>query len=201
MVMDWKNIPSGAYVVIGALIGGGITLLTTLLNQRGQWRLERLKMRASREDAQLKELGVRFQAVATDFSSAAHSMCWLTWQADNGSMTGKMIENYNAEIHATLPKLIGGKISIAAMDETIGTALLKYVDRAHEVDAKIGGACLLFEEDSAKGIEALKQLHEDAKQFDALIYSELEIIGRAKQYLSPGSPRAWTARFSRQQIG
>jgi hypothetical protein len=129
-------------------------------------------------------------------------MCWLTWQADSGNMTQKMIDNYNAEIHATLPRLIGGKISISVMDENLGAALLKYVDRAHEVDAKIGGACLLFERDSEKGIEALKQLHEDAKSFDALIYTQLEVTGRGKQYLSPGKwiARVWTARFSRHEI-
>jgi hypothetical protein len=178
--MAWADIPSEAYVLIGAALGGLISIVTTFLNQRAHRKREKEKLREARKDALLKELGARFQAVAMDFSAAAHSMCSLTWHAAQGNMTQTLIDDYNAEMHAILPKLIGGKIMVSALDTELGQQLDMYVDLAHEVDERIGIACLAYAKDNADGLERLKALHVTATDFDEIIYKNMGKVGSGK---------------------
>jgi hypothetical protein len=178
--MAWADIPSEAYVLIGAALGGLISIVTTFLNQRAHRKLEKEKLREARKDALLKELGARFQAVAMDFSAAAHSMCSLTWHAAQGNMTQTLIDDYNAEMRAILPKLIGGKIMVSALDTELGEQLDMYVDLAHEVDERIGIACLAYAKDNADGLEQLKALHVTATDFDEIIYKNMGKVGSGK---------------------
>jgi hypothetical protein len=198
--MDWADIPKEAYGLAGAAIGGGISIITTFFNQRRQRKLEREKLREGRKDALLRELGTCFRTVAVDFSSAAHSMCWLTWQADHGNMTQKMIDDYNAEIHAILPKLIGGKIMIGALDPELGDQLDLFVDLTHEVDEKIGIACLTYAKDNAAGLEQLKALNVTARDLDEIIYKQLGGLGRGKHTLGKWIIRRWSALRARKKL-
>ncbi len=200
--MTWGDIPSEAYALIGVAVGGAICILTMFLNQRAHRKLEKEKLREARKDALLKELGTRFQAMAMDFSAAAHSMCSLTWQAAHGNMTQKLIDDYNAEMHATLPRLISGKIMVSALDAKLGEQLDMYVDLAHEVDEKIGLACLAFAKDNADGLEQLKALHVTATDFDEIIYKNMGEVGsgKARLPLIKLMTRKWSALRGKQKI-
>jgi hypothetical protein len=125
-------------------------------------------------------------------------MCWLTWQADHGHMTQKMIDDYNAEMHVTLPKLIGGKISISALDEKLGKLIEEFVELAHEVDEKIGQACLAFQRNPAEGIDLLKRLNENARDFDGIIFHKFGDLGRGRPHVSllERMLKGWSERFS-----
>jgi hypothetical protein len=178
--MAWADIPNEGYVLIGVAVGGTICILTTYLNQRAHRKLEKEKFREARKDALLKDLGTRFQAVAMDFSAAAHSMCALTWQAAHGNMTQKMIDDYHADMHAVLPRLIAGKIMVTALDRELGGQLDMYIDLAHEVDEKIGLACLAYAKDNADGLEQLKTLHVTATDFDEIIHKNMAAVASGK---------------------
>jgi hypothetical protein len=84
-------------------------------------------------------------------------------------------------MHVILPKLIGGKIAISALDEEMGQQLEEFVELAHEVDEKIGVACLEFAKSNASGIERLKLLYKDAQDFDEVISTKLGKLGRDKR--------------------
>lgn len=178
--MAWADIPSQAYIVIGVAVGGAICILATYLNQRAYRKLERERLREARKDALLGDLGRRFQAVATDFSAAAHAMCSLTWHAAHDDMSQKMIDDYNAAMHAILPKLISGKIMVSALDAGLGEQLDMYIELAHEVDEKIGLACLAYARDNTDGLAQLKGLHVTATDFDEIIYKRMGEIGAGK---------------------
>jgi hypothetical protein len=191
--MDWADIPKEAYGLAGVAIGGGISIMTIYFSQRGQRKLERERLREARSDALLGELGTSFQRVAIDVSAAAHSMCWLTWQAANGHMTQKMIDDYNAEIHTVMPRLVGGKIKIWAMDPGLGDKLDMFVDLTHEVDEKIGIACATYAKDNAAGLEQLKGLNVTARDLDEIIYKKLGELGGGKRTLGKWVLRKWSA--------
>jgi hypothetical protein len=198
--MDWADIPKEAYGLAGVVIGSGISTMTIFLYQRRQRKLEREKLREGRQDALSRELGKHFQAVATDFSALAHSMCWLTWQADHGNMTQHMIDDYHAEIHAVLPKLIGGKIMVGALDPELGYQLDLFIDLAREVDEKIGIACLAYATDNAAGHEQLKALNMSARDIDDIIYKKLGELGRGRQSLGKWMLRKWSASRARKKM-
>ena len=197
--MDWADIPKEAYGLAGVVLGGGICLVTTLLYQWRQQRLERKKLAEERKDALTRELGKYFQAMAVDFSALAHSMCWLTWQASQDNVTQAMIDDYHAEVHAMLPKVIGGKIMVAALDPDLGYQLDVFVDLAREVDEKIGVACLAYAKDNAAGIEQLKSLKTPARDFDEIVYRRLGELG-GKQSLGKWMLRKWSASRTRRKV-
>jgi hypothetical protein len=200
--MDWASIPKEAYALLGAAVGALISIATAYLTQRGQRKLEREKLREARQDAMLRELGRCFQTMATDFGSAAHSMCWLTWQASHGNMTQEMIDKYNAEMHESLPKLVGGKTMIWALDPKLGDQLDEYIQLAYEVDEKIGMACLTFGKDSAAGLAELKALNILAKDFDEIIYRRLGEIGRGRPHtaLFKWMARKWSDLIRKRKV-
>ena len=194
--MAWADIPGEAYVVIGVAVGGAVCIIATYLNQRAYRKLERERLRETRKDALLKELGTRFQAVAMDFSAAAHAMCALTWQATHDNMTQKLIDDYNADMRTILPRLISGKIMVSALDANLGEQLDLYVDLAHEVDEKIAIACLAYAKDSADGLAQLKTLHVAATDFDEIIYKKMGEVasGKAASPLIRLMTRKWSSQ-------
>ena len=180
-------------------LGGIIVLVTTLLYQWRQRKLERDRLTEQRKDALTRELGKHFQAMAVDFSSLAHSMCWLTWQAGQGNMSQAMVDDYNAEVHAVLPKVVGGRIMVGALDAELGYELDVFVDLAREVDEKIGLACLAYAKENAAGIEQLKALNVPAKDFDEIVYRRLGELG-GKQSLGKWMLRKWSASRARRKV-
>jgi hypothetical protein len=179
--MNWDAIPKEAYALIGTVIGAVIGVLSPVITQRSQRNLERDRLRATRIDSLYRDMGTRFQALATDFGSAAHSMCWLTWDACQGSMSKDKIIDYNKEMHIILPKLIGGHIAISALDGELEKLSDKFVNWAHDVDEEIGKACLIYEKEPIGGMELLKRLNAKAREFDEAIFSELGAFVRGKQ--------------------
>jgi hypothetical protein len=198
--MDWADIPKEAYGLAGVVIGGGISILTTLFLQRRQRKLARETVREERKDALSRELGKHFQAVATDFSALAHSMCWLTWQAGQGNMSQAMIDDYHAEIHAILPKVAGGRIMVGTLDPELGYQLDLFVELAREVDEKIGIACLAYAKDNAAGLEQLKGLNVAARDLDEIMYKRLGELGQGKRSLGKWMLRKWSASRARRKV-
>ena len=57
----------------------------------------------------------------------------------------------------------------------------KFVDHAHEVDERIGAACLAYEGHQAEGMKQLKALDEEVSDFDDEVYDRLAEFA-AKRY-------------------
>lgn len=142
--MEWSAIPSEIYTLAGTLVGGLIGFLGTYFTQRTQTKIERQRIREAR-------LG----QVALDLAAVAHSTCWLTWSASRNYVNDKLINDYNAEIHQILPRIIGSHIALASADRYLGQLTRKLVLDAHEVDEKIGEACIAYETNRANGIAQL----------------------------------------------
>jgi len=105
----------------------------------------------------------------------------------------KLIDDYNAEIHAVLPRLVGGKIMIWSLDPGLGDRLDLFVDLAHEVDERIGIACAAYAKDNAAGLEQLKALNVTARDLDEIIYKKLGELGGGKRTLGKWMLRKWSA--------
>jgi len=64
-----RTFPSEAYVLIGAALGGLISIVTTFLISAGPSKAGEREIARGAQGCMLKELGARFQAVAMDFSA------------------------------------------------------------------------------------------------------------------------------------
>jgi hypothetical protein len=144
-------------------------------------------------------LGGAICLVTTLLYQWRQSMCALTWQASQDNVTQAMIDDYHAEVHAMLPKVIGGKIMVAALDPDLGYQLDVFVDLAREVDEKIGVACLAYAKDNAAGIEQLKSLKTPARDFDEIVYRRLSELG-GNQSLGKWMLRKWSASRTRRKV-
>jgi len=172
--MDLNNIPWGIIgTLAGALIGGGITVITTRVPLKNQRELEAERLRARRQNTLHKDFSQRFQSLATDLANAAHCMCWFTWHATQDTMTEEAIKSYHDEIHEILPKIIGDHISVTAVDKELGTLSRKLVDEAHDIDEDIGEACLEYRRSKEDGMKKLKAINEAASAFDERVYVRL----------------------------
>ena len=108
-------------------------------------------------------------------------MCWFTWSATHDKINDEIVKTYDMEMHDILPKLLGDYISVAAVDAELGLISKKFVDQAHEVDEKIGTACLAYEGNQAEGMKQLKALDEEVSDFDDEVYDRLAEFA-AKRY-------------------
>jgi hypothetical protein len=140
-----------------------------------------VKLRATRQRVLHKDFSQRFQSLANDLAAAAHCMCWFTWSATHDKINDEIVKTYDMEMHDILPKLLGDYISVAAVDEELGLISKKFVDHAHEVDEKIGTACLAYEGNQAEGMKQLKALDEEVSDFDDEVYDRLAEFA-AKRY-------------------
>ena len=68
-----------------------------------------------------------------------------------------------------------------------GKQIEECVELAHEVDDKAGQACLAFGRDPAHGLGQLKQLNENARDFDAVIFARFADVARSRARL-PARP-------------
>jgi len=182
--MSWDDIPPEAYGVIGALVGALIgfsgSVLAIVLTPRAQRALEEAKLRSARQDAMHKELLVRIQTLTADLASAAHSICWLSWAAGHGTLTKKMITEYDRELHLILPKIIGGVGAVASLDEELAQTAKKLHDEIVGLDANIGAVTAGSGTDLKTVAEELKDVHPGAYVFATETLYELGDAARAK---------------------
>ena len=124
--------------LVGVVIGGGLTLLKSLVDARSQKQLERAKAEWTRENAVATELRSHISAVCKDILSFQHSMEWLCSATDgDGELTPAVIENYHAEIHTAIPKLLGALATVASIDEAAYAQCSAMAEEVFELDTKI----------------------------------------------------------------
>jgi hypothetical protein len=167
--MIFPNIPTDAYVPIGVVIGAFITLLgvffTQFFGRKTARELEESKVRAARADLLIKEVNLKVSQLAADLGAASHSMAWLTWAANHGTLTEKRIESYDEEMHLVLPKVLGGIVAVASLDERLGKVANGIAKDLYNLDEKLGRICVLFSGDPAAAAAGFSNISPEVKKF------------------------------------
>ena len=187
--MDTLTAPIATLLGAGVgLAGGVIGGALTVWHQR---RLERDKAVNARADAVAKELAGGVQQLTISIASALHSMCWITWLAANRPerLTQKRIDKYDAEQHATLPKILGYLSTTAALDLELYHKLRPRVDEIFRLDAAIGKAGLSFKEDAAAAARALASFYLEMTEMERQLPLLLgDIVGKRLRAPIPEAP-------------
>ena len=127
--------------LVGAAIGGGITLVKSAVDGWNQQKLERAKADWTRENAVASELRSHIAAVARELLSLQHSMEWLCSATDSGGeLTPEVMNNYHVEIHSAIPKLLGGLATVASLDESTYESLSELADEVFKLDSNLAAA-------------------------------------------------------------
>jgi len=150
--------------LLGALVGAASGITGGLITVWLQLRLERAKWPKAREDALVQDLREAIQQLTVRMAAALHSMCWLTWIAEErvSRITVERIKSYDDELHKLLPEIMGFLSMVAALDKDAYTRLSPIADKIYEVDYEIGQASLLFEESPSEGGIALARCYRKA---------------------------------------
>ena len=154
--------------ILGALVGAASGITGGLITVWLQLRLERAKWPKAREDALVQDLREAIQQLTVRMASALHSMCWLTWIAEERvtRVTAERIKSYDDDLHKLLPEIMGFLSTVAALDKDAYTRLSPIADKIYEVDYEIGKASLLFEESPAEGGKALVKCYRMASALE-----------------------------------
>ena len=87
------------------------------------------------------------QSLSVDLATAAHSMTWLTWASNTTGLKAERIVSYDQEVHLALPKIMGGVVTVTALEADIGQKANEIALELYALDAEIGHACSAFETD------------------------------------------------------
>lgn len=82
-----KELYAAIGALLGALIGAGGGVTGSILATRAQTNLEDRKINAAREDVIYTQQMGQLTQLSTDIASTLHSMAWVTWAADQGTIT------------------------------------------------------------------------------------------------------------------
>jgi hypothetical protein len=154
--------------VVVAILGVISSALVAWFVARASWRLELQKWRRTRDDAHTSDLRAGLQQLILTISSAAHSMCWLTWlaDADASKLTKERVIQYDAEMHKVLPQLLGSHALVASLRPQTYRRFKDLIDEIFDVDRAIGNACLKFVPGVPATAEELKALHARATKIE-----------------------------------
>jgi hypothetical protein len=147
--------------VVVALLGIIGSALAAWFAARASWRLEYQKWRRTRDDLHTADLRIGLNQLILAISSAAHSMCWLTWlaQADATKMTRARIDKYDEEMHKLLPQLLGLQALVASLRPHTYRRFNPLIEAIFDADRRIGDASLSFVEGEPRTVSSLASLH------------------------------------------
>jgi uncharacterized membrane protein len=179
---------------IATSVSAIIALIGTLVQNQRTLRLQRTHFIEERDEKRrqflIDKLHMVAQELATNIASALHSICWLTWIADNNrsALTDRVIKKYNDEMHALLPKILGLEASLGPIDPKKMNVMEGYISRVETLDVKVSQAVLALDSSDPKTYaklagyndEACKLLNELAKQLANLISAQSPSISRAE---------------------
>jgi len=125
---------------------------------------ERSKWLRAREDAIAQELRLAVLQLSIKMATALHSMCWLTWVAEDHSdhISSDRFKSYDDELHKLLPEIAGSLAAVAALDKDTYKQLAPITEQIYGIDFDIGEAGLLWEETPVEGCKALVKCYEKA---------------------------------------
>jgi hypothetical protein len=155
--------------IVIALVGVLGSIGAGALAGRRQARLQRDAWRRETSDAFAAELRSTVKELTTKLAEAAHSMVWLCWSAKFGPdrLTQERIDQYDQEMHALLPEILGQHAVVAGMDRSVYLALSLLVRSVFEMDGTIGRAGLEFVPGESESAKSLSEKYEDALDLES----------------------------------
>jgi hypothetical protein len=148
------------------IAGGWLAGRTSALAALDSWRRSRKDVAATLSVQAIKEL-------ATELARAAHHACWITWKArcDPDHLSGQVIEQYDADMHECLPKLLGAQAALAAVDGRSATAIQESIESIFDLDARIGEACISWRKNER---DSLANLHAESVNIERRIIQAIK---------------------------
>jgi len=145
--------------LVGAALGGGVAIIKSFVDSWSQRRLEKAKAEWARSGAVATELRAHVAAVARELLAAQHSMEWLCSLTDGGTvLSPAAVERYHAEIHATVPKLLGALATVSSVEDRVYRELARLSDDVFAQDKLIADALRTFDRSpSSASAEVAKQ--------------------------------------------
>jgi xanthosine utilization system XapX-like protein len=142
-VASTPELPPPVVAALIALSGVMIGWLVTALIQRS---MDKSKAATARADSLARETSASAQQLTINAATALHSMCWLTWLAEKrpGQFSQQHIDNYNEEMHKTLPKISAHLATVAALDMRLYDALNPLVEDIYALDEHLGKTAQSF---------------------------------------------------------
>jgi hypothetical protein len=132
--------------LVGAALGGGVTILKSFVDSLSQRRLEMAKAQWGREGLLDTELRTHVASVARELLSAQHSMEWLCALTDGDTVLSQAaVDTYHLEIHATYPKLLGAIATVSSLNERAYQDLVVIADKVFAIDNTITEALRGFQ--------------------------------------------------------
>ena len=150
-----------------AFKGGLARQLEDFKSERAQL-LEVLKSQLAAKDEAARNLRQAVAEMTKRIAAGIHSMCWLCWVAKYSpeECDEVRLESYDREMHLILSDLVGTRVVVAALDDSIHTSLSPLAGKLYELDVTIGKAKALYANSREKGIKALAELHDETLRFD-----------------------------------
>jgi hypothetical protein len=169
--------------LIGTAIGGGVTILTSLVNSHSLRRLEAAKAEWAQASLVDTELRSHVASVARELLAAQHSMEWLCSLTDGGAVLAPTaVDTYHAEIHATFPKLLGALATVSSLHDRASQDLLGLGDKVFAIDNTIAGALRGFPASpSTASLEVSKQRASATALYKSLPVSIARIMKDLRQ--------------------
>lgn len=157
--------------LIGAVIGAGLSLVTTLVSGWQDSKLERDRWLRVRKDQANKDLRVAVADLARRLAAGVHSIEWLTWPAKNqpDKLTAEQLDakvrSYNQEVHGLFSELTGCLVVIAAHDRQVYEQMRALVQAFSDLDAGVAMAASRRHQSYSESIQALAGYHAEAGRY------------------------------------
>ena len=120
---------------VGALIGAASALAATMYASSRQ-----------RASEYKKEVRLAVAELTRTLGDASHSIEWLAWKAQTPlPLNQKSIDDYNAEMHRALPKIIGDLAVVSALDRDAFLQMYEIVNELYLLDQEVAKRVVIFD--------------------------------------------------------
>jgi hypothetical protein len=132
--------------------------------------LERLRTELQDTTARRAEITLETRKVIHDgiakLASATHSMCWLTWfaQESPNRISEERVSAYDQEMHVLLPDIISFQSLLSTYSIDVGKSFGLIIADIEDLDARIGSAAVRLLDGDSKSIGKLQKYHEEADE-------------------------------------
>ena len=178
-----------AGVIFGALYKAKVDKELERLRVTHARDLEEAKANITRRDGLRKELQSLMSQLAMQFSTAIHAMQWVTWfvRARPSTLTAERLDEYNKDMRAALPQIMGVHIAIAMLDEQIAGSVSELVEALYQLDANIAHLGLRLPDEREMVQQGLADYWEDVRTLERRVNGKLTQIAVSKGFALSGS--------------
>ena len=139
---------------------------------------ETLKRQFAQEDAAHLRVVSAVADLGKLLGAGAHAISWVTWFAAHSptELTDARLSDYETEIHATLSKIVGARVLLAAYNSELHASLAHLIESLYALDVAVGEGKALLASNRPAGIAALAALSPRSKEYARRLVSELSSL-------------------------